>query len=237
MRLTKTLGLVGALILAALVGGTLIGSALATDEPAGTGGEPDAAGYCDSFLDAFAAELGASTDEVVAAGKAAAAATIDAAVAAGDLSAERAENLKDRISDADADCSLFKAGWARGFGNGAAHGWARGLARGFLGGDTFEAAADALGIESSELFGQLREAGSLQALSEELGANYDEVTAAILAAVQADLDATELGDERVAQVIEKLSTWLEEGGEVGDLRPFGHRRDIGPDEPDASDAP
>ena len=36
MRLTKTLGMAGALILSALVGGTLIGSALAQDETTDT---------------------------------------------------------------------------------------------------------------------------------------------------------------------------------------------------------
>jgi hypothetical protein len=215
MRLTKTLGMAGALIISALVGGTLIGSALATDE---TTTENDTArgAYCDTFLDAFASELGATRDEVTAAGKAAANAAIDAAVAAGDLSEERAAALRERIAEFDGpDCGLFRAGWVRGFNQGAIGGWARG----FLGGDVVEAAADALGIESSAVIEQLRDAGSLEALATELGVSYDEVKAAILAAVQADLDATELSDERKAAVIDRLTNWLDEGGDVGGLRP------------------
>ena len=62
------LGFAGALVLSAIVGGTLIGSALAQD------GETDAdTANCDTFMDTFmAAELGVSRDEVVDAGKAAA---------------------------------------------------------------------------------------------------------------------------------------------------------------------
>ena len=140
MQLLKALGFAGALILSAIVGGTLIGSALAQD------GETDAdtATYCDTFMDAFAAELGVSRDEVVAAGKAAANAAVDAAVAAGDLTEERAAAIRERIDAVDgADCA---------FGRLRARLRARvrpRVARGFLGGDVFEAAAEALGLESS----------------------------------------------------------------------------------------
>ena len=68
MQLMKGLGFAGALILSAVIGGTLIGSVLAQD--AETDPETDAASYCDTFMDAFAAELGASREDVVAAGKA-----------------------------------------------------------------------------------------------------------------------------------------------------------------------
>src|ERR671919_2327754 len=97
MRLTKTFGMAGALILSALIGGTLIGSALAQDE--GTDGDTstDAGAFCDTFMEAFAAELGTTRDEVVAAGKAAANAAVDAAVAAGDLTEERAAMIRERI--------------------------------------------------------------------------------------------------------------------------------------------
>ena len=96
MRLTRTLALSSALILAALVGGTLIGSALATDADPSAQPETESTetSYCDTFLDAFASELGVTRDEIVAAGKEAALASIDAAVAAGDISEERAERLR-----------------------------------------------------------------------------------------------------------------------------------------------
>lgn len=209
MRLTRTLGLAGALILSAIVGGTLIGSVFAIDEADATAARSE---YCDVFNDALASELGVTPDALAAARQSAAGTAIDAAVEAGDLSAERADALRERIAGADGSgCAWPGHGFARGFGHG--------MARGFLGGDVFEAAADALGIESSELIGQLREAGSLQALAETQGVAYDDVKSSVLAAVQTDLDAAVADDglpqERADAVIERLTTWLDAGGEAG----------------------
>jgi hypothetical protein len=219
MRLTKSFGFAGALILSAIVGGTLIGSALATDADGTTNG--GASEYCDVFLDSLASELETDRDGLVAAGKAAALAAVDAAVEAGDLSEERATAARERIEAFDGSgCGLL--GHGIGFERGFAHGWGRG----FVGGDVFEAAAEALGIESSDLFGQLRDAGSLEALSEELGVSYDTVTASILDAVQADLDAAVaegLSQERADAALERITTWLDNGGEVGGFRGGPHR--------------
>jgi len=235
MRFTKALGAAGALIVAALVGGTLIGSTMATDDTDSTDDTMSGAAYCETFRDALASELGVTADELLAAGQAAANATIDAAVAAGDLDEERAEALRERIAEADgSECMGYGHAFGRGFGIG----FERGVARGFLGGDVFEAAADALGIDSADLLGELRDAGSLQALAEAQGASYDEVTAAILAAVQADLDAAVtdgLDQDRADEVIERLTAWLDAGGEVGDGPGLGlgrsHRFGGGPFSP------
>jgi hypothetical protein len=236
MRLTKTLGIAGALILSALIGGTLIGSALATDESADptTGTDSTGATYCQTFLDALASELGVTRDELTAAGKAAADTAIDAAVEAGDLTQERADALKERIDAAEGDgCGWLGKGLA--FGRGFAHGFERGLHRGLLGGDVWEAAADALGIESSELIGALRDAGSLQAVAEDQGVSYDAVKASVTAAIQADLDAAvadgALTQERADALIERVTTWLDDGGPAGRLM-----RGIGPDHPDGDDS-
>lgn len=249
MRLTKALGAAGALVIAALVGGTLIGSTLATDETDSTDSSTGSA-YCETFRDALASELGVTADELLAAGQAAANATIDAAVAASDLSEERAANLRERIADADGtECMGLRHAFGRGFGTG----FERGAMRGFLSGNVFEAAADALGIESADLIGELRDAGSLQALAEAQGVSYDEVKASVLAAVQADLDAAVvegLDQERADEVIERLTAWLDEGAEVRDrpglgLRhhrggfpggPFGPWGDDGADDEDAEDS-
>lgn len=234
MRLTKTLGMAGALILSALVGGTLIGSALAQDETTDT--DAGAGAYCDTFMDAFAAELGSTRDEVIAAGKAAASAALDAAVAAGDVSEERATAIRERIDAYDGEGCAFGGAFKLGFGHG--------VARGFLGGDVFEAAADALGIESSALIEQLGEATSLEALAGEQGVAYDDVKASILAAVQADLDAAVaegMDQERADEVIARLTTWLDEGGQLDGLRGRfgrgpGHWHDRGFDETDAEES-
>ena len=230
MQLMKTLGAAGALLISALVGGTLIGSALATDESTDTDTTAAASEYCDVFMDALASELGATRDELVAAGKAAANAAVDAALEAGDITEERATALRERIDAADGTgCAWFGHGFARGFGAGFDHG----VGRGFLGGDVFEAAATALGIESSELIDRLDTAGSLEALATEEGVAYDDVKASVLSAVQADLDAAVaegLDQARADEVIERLTTWLDEGGELGGFRAghFGPGRGFGP---------
>ena len=217
MRLTRSLGFAGALVLSAIVGGTLIGSALATDTDGTTG---EASQYCDTFLDTLAAELGTDRAGLVAAGKTAALAAVDAAVAAGDLTEEQAANARERIEAYDGSgCGLL------GHGIGFERGFEHGVARGFLGGDVFEAAAEALGIDSSELIGRLGDAGSLQALAEELGVSYDTVKADVLAAVEADLDAAVaegMSQERADAALERITTWLDNGGEVGGLP--GHHR-------------
>ncbi|HSI99464.1 MAG TPA: hypothetical protein VLA59_03660 [Patescibacteria group bacterium] len=215
MRLTKTLGFAGALIVAALVGGTLINSAFATDEAT----DATDTAYCDVFRDALASELGVTTDELTSAGKAAANAAIDAAVAAGDLDEDRAATLRERIEAYDGDgCGMF--GRAGAFGRGFGIGMERGIARGFLGGNVFEAAADALSMTSAELVTEVHDAGSLTALADAQGVAYDDVKAAILEAVQSDLDAAVdegMPQDRADEVIERLSSWLDDGGEVGEL--------------------
>ena len=207
MQLMKALGFAGALILAAIVGGTVIGSALATEETDSTGAATE---YCDVFMESMATELGVTRDELVAAGRAAAGSALDAAVAAGDVSEEQATEIRERIADADGEgCRWFGHGFGRGHGPG--------MARGFLRGDVFEAAADALGIESSDLIGELRDAESLEALAEERGVSYDEVKASVLAAVQADLDAAVdegMDQERADAAVERLTTWLDDGGQL-----------------------
>lgn len=235
MRLTKTLGMAGALILSALVGGTLIGSALAQDET-DTDTPTDVGAYCDTFMDAFAAELGSTRDEVIAAGKVAANAALDAAVAAGDVTEDRAAEIRERIDAYDGEGCAFGGAFKLGFGHG--------MARGFLGGDVFEAAADALGIESSALIELLGEATSLEALAGEQGVAYDDVKASILAAVQADLDAAVaegMDQERADEVIARLTTWLDEGGQLDGPRVrFGRGpglwHDRGSDEIDAEES-
>ena len=235
MRLTRTLGFAGALILSAIVGGTLIGSALATDESDGTDATGAASEYCDVFLDTLASELGTDRDGLVAAGRTAALAALDAAVAAGDVDEDRAADIRERIEDADGEgCGWF------GHGIGFARGFAHGAVRGFLGGDVLEAAADALGIDSSDLIGEVRDAGSLQAAVEARGASYDDVKAAVLASVQADLDAAVADDglsqERADALLERISTWLDEGGPIPErpaFGPWGERHRFGPDGDDS----
>jgi hypothetical protein len=214
----KLLGGAAALITAALVGGTLIGSVLAAPSGGGAGTreaafgedestETDASAYCEVFLDTFASELGVETDELAPAAKAAATAAINAAVEAGDLSQEAADRMIARIEEWDGEgCRWigFKLGhWAHHAGQVA-----------FLSG-MWDAAADALGMEPAELREALVDA-TLEEIAESEGVAYADVVAAVLAAAEEDLDAAveagRITQERADAILERLETWLNEGG-------------------------
>lgn len=224
MRLAKTFGFAGAMLASALLGGTLIGSAFATEDPTDPTTSSDSrmrGEYCDVFLDTFAGELGTDRDGLVVAGQAAANAAVDAALEAGDLTEERAAAMRERIAAHDGSgCGHLGLGFVRGFHAGAE----RGFARGFLGGNVMESAADALGIDSADVIGQARDAGSLEALAEAEGVAYADVKAAVIAAVQADLDAAVgegMSQERADAAIERITQWLDEGGTFDELKRFG----------------
>jgi hypothetical protein len=218
MRLTRSLGFAGALIAAALVGGTLIGSAFATDEATDTDPASSSTRYCDVFMDALAADLGISREALVSAGRSAANATLDAAVEAGDIATDRADAFRDRIAEMDgAGCGLLGGGKGLAFGRGFDLGLERGMARGLGGAHVFSAAADALGLESSALIDELRDAGSLEAVAQERAVSYDDVKSAVLASVQSRLNAVVangLSQDRADTMLERISTWLDAGGEL-----------------------
>jgi hypothetical protein len=233
MQIAKLLGGAAVLIATALVGGTLIGGALAAPEATETanaagdahgpllGGEGE---YCDVFLDTFAAELGVSRDDLLPAGKAAAVAAIDAAVEAGDLDDDRAAAMKERIG------ALEEAGCGVGFGIGLGRGLAVGAAHGFMHADVLEAAAGALSLGSDELIDRLADGSSLEEVAEAEGADYETVKSAVIAAVEADLDAAVaegLDQDRADAMLERIGAWLDEGGEAG-LGRFGHFGPGGP---------
>lgn len=229
MTLPKVLGGAGALILAALVGGTLIGSAMATDETAdpSTDATVDRTASCEVFRDTLASELGVTTDELVSAGKTAANAAIDAAVAAGDLDEDRATAIRERIDAFDGDC----AGIGRGFGLGFGMGFERGVDRGLHLGVRLQAAAEALDMTPPALRDALVDAGSLQAVAEAQGVSYDTVKAAVLDDVQARLDeavADGLDQDRADTALENVTTWLDGGGLLDELPGAGMGPGFGP---------
>ncbi len=223
MTLPKILGGAGALVLSALVGGTLIGSALATDETTdpSTDATGDQTAYCEVFRETLASELGVTSDQLLSAGKSAANAAVDAAVAAGDLDPDRAAAITERIDAFDGDCAAIGRRFEAGFGVGFGRGVDRGLALGVR----LEPAADALGMTAADLHEALVDAGSLQAVADAQDVAYDAVKAAILDSVQARLDqavAAGLDQERADAVLAKVTAWLDGGGQLDEL-PGGGR--------------
>jgi hypothetical protein len=231
MRATRLATAAGLLVAASVIGGTLIGGALAAGNGASRGDQAgdtvsnlwldgDPGEYCDVYLNTLASELGVSRDDLLPASKAAAVAAIDAAVSGGDLDEERATQLKERIDAIDqAGCGFIGAigkAFVRGFGHGFGHG--------FVSADVLDAAAEALGLDSAELLRQLADGNGLEQLAKSQKVDYDTVKAAVMDALQADLDAAVaegLDQEHADAIAARVQAWLDEGGEPGFGRFFG----------------
>ncbi len=125
MSKLRLAGFSGALVVAALVGGTVINAvaaapaspsrasvaAPAAAPTAATTGP--AAEYCATYRAAFAKALGVTEDALKAAAKQALADTIDKAAADGDLAKAAADRLKARVAASTADGCKVLAGWGQ----------------------------------------------------------------------------------------------------------------------------
>jgi ribosomal protein S20 len=231
MSTLRIAGLAGLLVVAAIVGGTIIGSvaartlqpttpslasaaaeaavSAATAAPAGA----KATEYCADFRRAFAANLGVDVTALAPAAKAAALATIDAAVADGTIQKARGDRLKARIEAADADGCALLAGRVAAIRKAAEPGTSR-AALGVVK-DGITAAAKALGMTPAELGAKLRTGGSLKAVATDKGVPYDTVVAAVVASVKADLDAAvaagTIKQARADRILARLEANLADG--------------------------
>lgn len=233
MRTLKTVGLAGALVAAALIGGTLMSAVFAADpSPSGGTTEPAAdpsakragiaAGkYSDAFLDKLASELGVERSALGPATLAASNAAIDAAVAAGDLTADRAAKLKERLGQLDDPAVLL----ARpGFGHGPRGHDGRGHHRAFRLGlaDAADAAATALKLDKAALLQAVRDGKSLKEIAADQSVDYATVSNAILEVVKTHL-ADQVADEDLTQaraddILAKVTAWLAAGGDLPERR-------------------
>ena len=228
----RTAGVAGLLVLAALVGGTIIGSVAAATSSRVTSPEGVAAAaspspaaratgeYCAAFRRAFAANLGVEESALAPAAKAASLATIDAAVADGRMTKATGDRLKARIEKADADgCALLAGRLARA---GAVVGVAK---------DGLTAAAGALDMTPAELGAALRSGASLKDVAKSKGVPYETVTAAVIASVKTDLDAA-VASGRIRQArADRMLARLERNlaaGRLRDARPGAPSRSVAP---------
>ena len=218
MKNLKTLGIAGGFVAAALVGGTLINVVLAAPSSPGSSSSEDLAdkaAYCETWQKAFADELGVSVDDLLPAAKAATIASIDAAVAAGDLTEERATELKAKVEAFDGDgCRFFGHS---SFGGGHGHKLHIG------GGEVLNAAAEALALEPGELKQALRSGDSLQDVATAQGKDYDAVSDAVHDAAKTALDAAVAEGLDQARADELLAK-LDEALASGDFPQFGPGR-------------
>ena len=223
MRNLKTLGIAGGLVTAALVGGTLISVVIAA--PSGRGGtnavaatHVDKARYCELWKTTFADELGVSVDDLLPAAKAAAIATIDAAVTAGDLTEARATELKARIEAADGSACRLLGHPFLGIGHHLRAHFGRGL---------LDAAASALGMEPDALMEALRGGDTLQEITTAQGEDYGDVSKAVHDAAKAGLDAAvangRLDQARADEILANLDEALATGAFPRHRPGFGER--------------
>ena len=215
MSRLQVAGFATLLVVAALAGGTVIGSVAASTSPRVTApaaavvpaaASPAAATSeaCAAFRRAFAANLGVDESALTPAAKAASIATVDAAVAAGRLTKVAADRLKERIDKAAGDgCGLLAGRLARAQA-------ALGVVR-----DGLSAAAGALGITPAELGAKLRGGASLKDLAAAKNVPYQALTDAIVGAVKHDLDAAvaagTIRQPRADRVLERLRQNLADG--------------------------
>jgi ribosomal protein S20 len=210
-------------VLTAVIGGTVIQSVAAASssgrpsapdavvEGAGPSASPAPAARqqapseaCKAFRAAFAAALGVDESALTPAAKTAAKQVVDAALAAGRITQQRAERLKTRIDQAKADgCGVLAGRTARVVG-------ALGVVR-----DGIVAAADTLKLCGAELVAKLRGGATLQSIAADAGVPYETVTAAAVAAVKADLDAAvakgTIRQARADRILERLQQNLAAG--------------------------
>jgi hypothetical protein len=210
MKIAKTFGAVGALIAAALIGGTLI-SSVAAESPSGTA-DTDPGPYCQSFHSHLADELGTDASGLESAFRSAATATVDEAVAAGDLSAERAAAIKERLAKADLDGC---AGLGRRLLRHPA------MRAGRM--DVRSAAADALGMQPSDLAAALRSGSSLEEVAEDQGVAYEIVKTAVLDSATTDLDKAVAAGRITADQEQARLDRLEKALDAGTWPPRGRR--------------
>lgn len=219
MANVRTVGLAGALVISALVGGTLISAVAASTIPptptlvaasvlAAPSGAPAVKAVseaCATFRAAFAANLGVSETEMVAAARKAAATTIDQAVDDGDLPKTAGDRLKARLEKAPADGCAMLNGWRAKVATGAVR----------VTKDAMTAAAEALKVTPDALRAELRGGKTLTEVATAHGVPYATLTGAVVAAVKADLDkavsAGTLKQARAGRILERLQTRLADG--------------------------
>ena len=223
MKRLKILGFASALVASAVVGGTLISTALAnpgttpstaTGNAGGLAVDAKTGQYCQTFLDEFAKQLGVSESALLPASKAAFDAAIDKAVANGDLPKAIGDAMKQRIATANGDgCGLFAARFRHLFKNTLKTGIRM---------DLGQAAASSLHLTVDQLKTKLKSGESLKDIAKDQNVDYATVTSAIESAAKTDLDklvkAGTITQERENTMLARLDQALKNGKLFGGAR-------------------
>lgn len=161
--------------------------------------------WCATYRAAFAARLGVSEAELLAAARDAAQTTVAKAVSAGALTAAEAERITHRLkaTATDGRCHALAGGKA-------IHPASFGRAHKLL-----ETAAKALGMEPAALHRELRHGTRLTEIAGQRGVDYETLTAEVLGSLKSDLDAAvdsaAMTRERADAILERVSRALADG--------------------------
>lgn len=190
-------------VIAAVTAGLLVvavaGAQEGTPTPSPGSTRPAHELYREEFLDKLAENLNVTRDELETAIDDAASATVDDAVANGDIPQDRAEDIKQRIEETD--------GFGPFFGPGPHHG--PGGRHFFFHGDLIQSAADSLGMSVDDLTAELRDGKTIADVAAEKNVSVDDLTADILATAKTDLDQKvadgDLTQEKADEIYSRLS--------------------------------
>ncbi len=175
---------VGAAGLAVLAGSG--GAYAATQSSPSTAKPPDPSAQQNAFLDDLAKRLNVTRDKLDEALKGAASDRVDAAVAAGQLTKEQGDKIKQRIQSATALPPLGLGPGMHGRGPGGPGRLSPGF--GFGPGKSLSSAAKFLGLTDAELRAQLRDGKSLADVAKDKGKTAADLKAAMKSAITAELD-------------------------------------------------
>ena len=229
---TVILSATGATLLLVLLAGTAFTlgrtSGVAAQAGPGTPGTPAAGKQgqaCGDFARRLAGNLGVSEDRLRDAFKQTALQEVDEALAAGRITADQAQRLKDHINQGGGNLPCFRPGG----GKGAQHGRMALILPQML-----DAAAGYLGIDRATLLQELRDAGSLQAVAARHGKDTPDGKAGLEQAMEtalrkalADRGVDQARVDQVAnefkQNFDRLYTrnWQRMGPGAGAALPFG----------------
>jgi hypothetical protein len=186
----------------------LIGSVVALAAGGAVGGALAASGTFDpkaerqAFLNDAAGRLGVPSSKLEDALKQAAIDRVDAALAAGRITKDEADQMKAAINAGKLPIGI------PGAGPGDRHGF------GFRGGDFLDAAATYLGLTDDQLRTQLRSGKSLADVAKAQNKSVDGLKQAILAAVQSKLDQAvkngRLTSGQESQILAKLESSIDD---------------------------
>jgi uncharacterized protein YidB (DUF937 family) len=170
-------GVLGFALCAALLGGTVFAASSATSTDLGQ-----------AFIDKLAQNLGISSADLQTKIKESGDATVDDAVANGQLTQDQGARLKQRF-DNGAGAGVFDFGHAFGMGPGCGVGM------------NIDTLASTLGLTTDELQTQLRAGTSLTDIITNQGKTVDEVVTALVAAQKTTLDQA-VADGKLTQALE-----------------------------------